>query len=175
MDNPHLTLASFAPTMPYRDRSPYPGAEVTGVNHAYAQALFDGIAGGGAPELSAVSQYLDHYLTMGSPYLVQLELGIALVEMHHLSLVGEVLKLLGGGNLHLQEANRLTQVAHCNNPNQKLKRDIRREEETIIAYHVLKEEIKDPKVQRILERILLDERLHLRLFQEALSRQAQAG
>ena len=87
-------VRSFVFSLPCRDHSPFPETEITAPNRDYAQLLLDALADGGAAELTAVAQYINHHMTIGDKHLSDLELCISLVEMQHLSIIGELIEKL---------------------------------------------------------------------------------
>ena len=163
----------FLMSLPCRDPSPFPEVEVSEPNERYAKILLDAFADGTAAELTAIAQYFHHHLTIEEKAVSNLMLCIALVEMHHLEVIGDLIAQLGGDPKYLR-ANRGywqgSEVSYGDSLIQKLRLDIVSEEAAIAAYHYLLAEIQDPKIQRIIERIIRDEQIHLMLFLEALKK-----
>lgn len=167
-------VENFVLSLPCRDQSPFPEPEVSAPNKAYAQMLLDAFADGSSAELTAITQYIHHHLTIkDDPYAAELELCISLVEMQHLEVIGVLIEKLGG-ELRYWRANRGywqgSEVGYGETTAQKLRLDVFSEEAAIAAYQMLIQEIQDPKIQAVLMRIVRDEQVHLRLFMEALSR-----
>jgi len=168
----------FIASLPCRDQSPYPPVEVTEPNRRYAELLLDAYADGSSAELTAITQYVHHYLTIDVRPVAQLELCIALVEMLHLEFIGELIRLLGldprfyRSNFHWWSGG---VVAYDGDVCHKLRLDINAELAAVREYERLIIEIEDPKVQRVLRRIVDDEQVHLRLFQAALERYCGDG
>ena len=65
-------------------------------NHYYASILLEDYAGTSG-ELTAIHQYMYHHLTLQHSHLniSTLIREIAIVEVHHLELLGETIRLLG--------------------------------------------------------------------------------
>ncbi|OPX87950.1 MAG: Manganese containing catalase [Pelotomaculum sp. PtaB.Bin104] len=76
--------------------APYPAVRVTGPNRQYAELLLEDYAGV-VSEITAINQYLYHYFTLEgiNEEVADLEECISLVEMHHMELLAEAIKLLG--------------------------------------------------------------------------------
>ncbi len=165
----------FVESLPCRFPEPYPEVMVAEPNAVYAQMLLDAFANGGAAELTAITQYFHHSLVMENQEVANLLLCIALVEMLHLDLIGELIEQLGG-DPRFWRANTAYwsggNVAYGieQNVGELLRLDIESEETAIDAYERLLHEIDDPGVQRVLMRIIRDEQVHLHLFQQALQK-----
>ncbi len=166
------TVEQFVMSLPCRDHSPFPEAEVA-PNKAYARLLLDAMGGGGAAEFTAIAQYINHHFTARDEEVAELELCIALVEMQHLEILGDLIVELGGeprywrGNHGYWQGH---EVAYAMSDKQMLQQDIFSEEAAIAAYEMLLAQIDEPKIQAIIRRIIRDEQVHLRLFMEALAR-----
>jgi bacterioferritin len=151
----------------------YPEPKVTGPNRYYAQLLLEDYSGA-VSELTAINQYLYHYFTFWHhKELAELEECISIIEMKHMELLAETIQLLG--------VNPEFRVLTGNHPVywtasfvyygieicDKLDADIAAEIQAIENYRIHQRLIDDPCIWQLLERIIMDEEHHLRLFQEA--------
>ena len=159
----------------YSAPEPYPEVKVTSPNLFYANLLIDDYAGM-VSEFTAISQYLYHYFNFKD---IDKELGellenISITEMLHMEILADTIKKLGGNPLIRGSYSTYGNfwngsfihygVSVCD----RLKADIDSEYKAIDAYrrHICM--IDDPYVQAILERIILDEEVHIVLFNEAM-------
>lgn len=164
---------TFIEGLPCRHPDPYPELRTFQPNREHAVLLLDAYADGAAAELTAITQYMYHHFTIADPAIRDLELCIALVEMKHLELLAELISGLGveprfwRANMGYWNGSN---VMYGADPCQQLRMDIEAEEAAIAGYNRLICEMEDPEVIKVLERILLDEKVHLQLFHEALLR-----
>ncbi|MDD2212864.1 MAG: manganese catalase family protein [Clostridia bacterium] len=159
----------------YADPSPYPEVKVLGPNLYYAELLMDDYAGV-TSEFTAINQYLYHYFFFED---IDEELGellenVAINEMLHMEILAETIKKLGG--------NPVIRGSYSTNGNywhggfiyygtqlcERLKANIEAEYKAIENYQKHICLIADPNVQAILQRIILDEKVHIKLFNQAL-------
>jgi bacterioferritin len=163
----HKMVDEFIENLPCKLHEPYPEAKAEGHNERYAMLLQDAYADGGKSEMTAISQYIHHHITIQNKEIANTELCISLVEMKHLSLLGDLIRSLGG-NPKYRRTNKLWwnggEVNYGDTAEFKLKLDIESEKEAIEGYKTLISEIKDRNVVRVLERILEDEMMHLQIF-----------
>ncbi|MGI6588530.1 MAG: ferritin-like domain-containing protein [Peptococcia bacterium] len=159
----------------YADPSPYPEEKVLGPNLYYAELLMDDYAGV-TSEFTAINQYLYHYFFLEdiNEELGELLENVAINEMLHMEILAETIKKLGG--------NPVIRGGQSTNGNywhggfvyygtqlcERLKADIEAEYKAIENYQKHIRMIADPYVQAILQRIILDEKVHIKLFNEAL-------
>lgn len=159
----------------YSDPSPYPEIKVLNQNPQYAELLMDDYAGV-VSEFTAISQYLYHYFSFKDvdETLGELMENVSINEMLHMEILAETIKKLGG-----DPVIRGSYSTKCNYWNggfvyygsqlcQQLREDIDAEYKAIEGYRKHITLISDPYVQAILQRIILDEKVHIRLFNEAL-------
>ena len=101
---------------------------------------------------------------------------IAVVEMHHLDLLSQVISLLGGDPTFSAVRNNRcivwngSMVNYCKNLPQMIRYNIRAEQEAIANYRRHIAFIKDRQIQALLERIIEDEEIHLAIFRQMLER-----
>ena len=161
----------------YVDPSPYPAVKVLSTNLNYAEILMDDFAGV-VSEFTAISQYLYHHFLFKQIYqeLGELLENLSITEMLHMEILADTIKKLGG-NPVLRGSNS-TQggfwsgkfVYYGTNLCEQLKADIDAEYKAIDEYQKHIYYIADPYVQAILQRIILDEKVHIRLFNQALQK-----
>jgi len=150
---------------------------VAALNRQHAELLLEDYAGV-VSELTAINQYLHHSFTLKgiNEEAADLEECISLVEMHHLELLAETIKLLGvdpryrtfrnNQEIYWNAANVYYGYSLCD----KLAADIASEWAAIAAYRDHQQRIGDPYVKELLERIIQDEYHHIRLFNEVMQK-----
>lgn len=159
----------------YADPSPYPTVKVLQPNLYYANLLMDDYAGV-VSEFTAISQYLYHHFFFEE---IDKELGdllenIAITEMLHMEILADTIKELGGNPIIRGSWStggnfwNGSLVYYGNHLCDRLRADIESEFKAIAEYRKHISMIYDPYIQAILERIILDEQVHIRLFNEAL-------
>lgn len=159
----------------YADPSPYPEVKVLGKNPCYACLLMDDYAGI-ISEFTAISQYIYHHFSFESidEDLGKLLENIAMVEMHHMELLGNTIKYLGGNPIIRGSYSTCGNfwngsfVYYGCELCEQLKVDIDSEYKAIREYEKHISLINDPYIQATLKRIILDEKVHIKLFNEAL-------
>ena len=162
----------------YSDPSPYPEVKVLSPNLNYAEILMDDYAGV-VSEFTAISQYLYHHFLFKQ---IDKELGellenVAITEMLHMEILADTIKKLGG-NPVIRGSNSTLHgnfwsgkyIYYGTNICKQLKADIVAEYKAIAEYQKHIYYIGDFHVQAILQRIILDEKVHIRLFSQALQK-----
>ena len=158
------------------DPSPYPDVEVLSPNLAYAEILMDDYAGI-VSEYTAISQYLYHHFLFKQidKRLGELLKSVSINEMLHMEILADTIKKLGGNPLIRGSKSSLSGnfwsgkfICYGTNLCEQLKSDINAEYKAINGYQKHICCIGDSQVQAILERIILDEKVHIRLFKQAL-------
>lgn len=156
---------------------PYPPTQVSKQNKYYADLLSVDYCGM-VSELSAVTQYIDNEIRLSKEYceISQTILSVAMAEMTHMQILGELILLLGG---------KLTYTANYNcekvmwspdsvdlktNPREILLEAIFGEQSAIHQYKKHIKEIKDTNVTAVLARIIKDEEYHIFLFRTLLEK-----
>ncbi|MBS6955738.1 MAG: manganese catalase family protein [Enterocloster asparagiformis] len=151
---------------------PYPPVAVDGRNPAYARAMLDNI-GGSNSEMSAISLYI--YNNLRSAHTPDIALTfhkVSIVEMRHLEIFGKLACMLG-------EDPRLWTQHGCKKAywtpgyNQypvhfpeMMQNVIASENAAIQKYQYQASYIKDPNITALLSRIILDEQLHVQIFEQ---------
>ncbi|HIU40225.1 MAG TPA: manganese catalase family protein [Candidatus Aphodocola excrementigallinarum] len=152
---------------------PYPEVKVEEKNTYYADLLSQDYAGV-VSESTAVMQYSYQHFDKSkeNKEFAEIIAEIAEVEMKHLELLGETIKLLGKEPVYKTcESERGDCVFwSAKNVNYKtdlkdmLKSDINSEKGAIKNYENHKRLIKDKYIKNMLDRIILDEKRHLEIF-----------
>lgn len=130
-------------------------------------------------ELTAILQYVFQSIVFGelgkseiSKRLIQ----IAVTEMHHLEILGTVITKLGAPPIFTISPPypvgyySASCVNYTRNPRQMLSADICAEENAISQYEHILCRIKNAPVAAVIARILEDEKLHLKQFNEMLEK-----
>ncbi|MDR3562195.1 MAG: manganese catalase family protein [Negativicutes bacterium] len=152
----------------------YPVPRVAEENRYYAMLLLEDYAGA-AGELTAVTQYMYHSICLNNDNceVAALSRQIAIAEMRHVELLGKTIELLGVPPtfrcVHHNTSDFWTAkyVYYGSDIADRLSADIAKEAAVIHNYNLHLKIIDDPFIKNLLKRILLDEELHLRLFQQA--------
>lgn len=163
----------FVTSLSCRVKKPYPSGNVKVKNKRVADLLLNAFANGGNAELTAIAQYINHHLTISQKSVSNLELCIALVEMKHLEMVGNLIESLGGNPKYFRTNRQYWSggnVDYGKTLCQKLSLDIYAETQAIAGYRELLRQIKIPQVRRVLKRILADEIHHRKLFRAAYAK-----
>ncbi len=151
---------------------PYPPIKVKQKNDEYGQMILDNV-GGMISEMSFVSSYVYNHIIAGSKYkeLKDTFLRIGIVEMHHLDIFCDLAQKLGMDPrlwTCTNDYNEYWSPAYINYPNQLkelLENAIINEEKAIEKYTSQINIIKDDNIARILNRIILDEKLHVEILE----------
>ncbi len=163
--------------MEFQANLKYPEIRVESKNKYYAYLLMEDYAGVYG-ELSAITQYVYQGFYNFKKYqeFSSIMEKIAMVEMHHLKLLGETINLLGVKpkfktkdkdcfNLFWNS----TYINYDTYMIKMLEADILSEEEAILNYKYHISIIDDIYIKELLERIILDEEIHLKIFKTLLN------
>lgn len=158
----------------YADPSPYPEVKVLAPNPYYAKIIMDDYAGK-ISEFTAISQYLYHNFSMKNKYkeLAEIIENISITEMHHMEMLATMLKLLGYEPILTNGLNvfwNASYVYYGNSICDMLKGDLKSEIDAIDIYESNIKIINDPYIQAVLKRIILDEKVHLKIFEEQIKK-----
>lgn len=151
---------------------PYPPVEVSCPNSAWVPILRD-LYAGQRSELGAITQYCYQSFVLGlrDEEISHMLRGIAIVEMHHLEMLGKLILLCGGVPEFADGRRQWWSGAfpnYCRDCKGALEASLRDEMDAVKAYQAAACSIRDPKIQAVLHRIAKDEEFHIRLLQEAL-------
>ena len=150
---------------------PYPAVRAGEANPAYAEAMLSNV-GGSNSEMTAVSLYIYNSLAIPKPYD---QFGpcfeqIAITEMHHLDIFGELAEQLGA-DPRLWECKGCKCAywtpAYNDYPREiceMIRNSIKSERAAIRKYKRQAQCIHNANIVENLRRIILDEELHIRTF-----------
>ena len=148
---------------------PYPPIKIESKNMYYASLLTSDFAGT-ISEMSAVSLYTYQQIITSNKKFSAVIREISRTEMHHMEILGELICLLGGNpRIAVQSGcNSIfwsaQYISYETNPNVFLKENVTAEMSAIANYKSRINQISDPFIQKILNRIILDEENHIKLF-----------
>lgn len=163
------------PEIQYRAPGPYPPIKVECENRMYAQLLKQDCCSSKS-EMTAITQYLYQGWVFKPKYpdFAKSILKIAEVEMHHLDMLGELIVLLGGNPTFavIQNSHPVFWQGNMLRYNQPLavvlRNNIAAEQAAVQGYQRNLTQIRDECVCAIIERIILDEQVHIQRFKELL-------
>lgn len=152
----------------YRVNEPYPKVTLAAPNQRYGKIVSDGYAGRGS-ETTAIMQYEVHRLCLPErPDLLRAYKYIAITEMTHWELLGNLVRQLG-------LSPRLIAYDTCTywsgafpasacTLDEILLTDIDGEYDAIAHYNRMIREISEPQIQALFQRIILDEEKHIEIL-----------
>ena len=150
--------------------APYPPVKITERNRLYGQMMLDNM-GGQNSEMTAVSLYLYNNLLIDEDeHLSNIFRSISIVEMHHLHIFGQIARLMGEHpRLWTHRKNRMQYWTPAyNNYYVELKpllqNALNSERDAVRKYQAQCEQIRDIHIVKCLERIIVDEELHIKLL-----------
>lgn len=155
----------------YASDLPYPKIEVE-QNVAESKLLMP-VYAGSASELTAVLTYsFQRYVSPKYPEITTALKGIAITEMHHHELLGETIYALGGYPvMGARTYWNGSLVNYTLDPRKYLRQNIVAEETAILNYERTILNLTTDSVKMLLERIILDEEVHIKIFKELLKSQ----
>ena len=138
-------------------------------NITYANLLYDNFSGE-AGELTAIAQYLyEHIELKRYDNFSRIVLAIAIEEMKHLELLGELIKRLGRKPYYTNKeriawnsGNNLRY--HFNSIYDVLTFNIESEKRAIEEYRKVIKYTQNKSIKDLIERIIIDEQTHLEIF-----------
>lgn len=160
--------------MKYYVDIPYPKIRVERPNVEYAILLSDAYAGRTSEE-SAIGLYIFEHISLSDTHKEYADIlkQIAIVEMHHLDMLGKLIDLLGMKPTFMKYDKRKglipwnsSYIDYNIDINNIVDIDIKSEENAIEIYRHILSIIKDKYIVEIIERIIKDEELHLDIFKE---------
>lgn len=152
---------------------PYPEVKVEEKNPYYADLLSENYAGKTSETTATLLYSYQHFSTFDSNIeFSKIIEEIAIVEMKHLEMLGKTIKLLGQEPIYKTcEASRgdcvmwsASNVDYSTKLKDMLKFNIQSESNAIKNYETHKKIIKDKYIKNMLDRIILDEKRHLEIF-----------
>lgn len=153
---------------------PYPEVRVEEKNPYYADLLSEDYAGRTSETTATLLYSYQHFNTFDSnEEFSKIIEEIAIVEMKHLEMLGKTIKLLGREPIYKTcEASRgdcvmwtASNIDYSTRLKEMLEVDIREEGKAIKIYESHKRLIKDKYIKNMLDRIILDEKRHLEIFE----------
>lgn len=163
--------------MEYRVNKDYPEVNVEETNVYYAKLLLNDYSGINS-ELTAITQYVyqGFYLFKDYSKISKTLEKIAIVEMRHLELLGKTIKLLGvkpefkfnNNNDYYYQYWNSSYVDYNTHLISMLKDNILKEQVAIRNYEQHISVINDKYIKVLLERIIEDEKVHIKCFKELL-------
>jgi bacterioferritin len=157
----------------YKVDLPYPEAKVEQKNIYYANLLLQDYAGA-VSEFTAVSLYIYQHFVSDDKYKSYAKIigQISIVEMKHLELIAKTIKLLGVKPVFVNSVcpcGRMWTSDYVNYDTcirGMILEDIKAETKAIENYEKHLCLINDKYIKELIERIILDEKLHLKIFKE---------
>lgn len=158
--------------MVFKSSSPYPTPRVEEINRNYALILLNNYSGDISEE-TAIHQYLFQYLMNSNEYkeFADVLLHISEVEMKHLRLLGETIRLLGVMPVFGKFENNNNYKPWCSDNVSYLLdiksiilQNIKYENEAIKKYKESYSKINDVYVRELINRIIEDELIHVEIF-----------
>lgn len=159
----------------YQSSSPYPPLQVKAPDRRYAAMLrYDMASRGG--ELTAITEYVYNTWMLHAEYpqIAQTMHHIAIVEMHHLDMLGQLVILLGGDPVYASAQSNQIQPWNGRMPrygktlDRIMRQNLEAERATIALYEKQAHIIKDPGICAVLLRIVEDEKIHAAIFETHL-------
>lgn len=156
------------------DSRPYPPIKVYRKNLKYANMILPSLRHQSS-ELTAITGYLYQAWILAKHHkkISDLLLRLAKVEMHHIQMLGQLITLLGGDPKFANNACECWSgeaLDYCKDLRQIFYSNRKAEEEAADFYLETAEQIDDPSVCAVLNRIALDEQLHAGIFKNLLKK-----
>lgn len=163
---------------PIREDLPYPTLDDIEPDMAAARVISPAYAADGS-ELTAVSQYIYHHFQfyrLGLNDIAETMVDIAITEMTHLDMLGKMLVRLGIDPIMSarppQKCNFFNtgSVCYSTAAQKMIMDDIRSENDAIAMYKCMLRDLSNQQVEAVIQRIIMDEELHVRTLSGVLSR-----
>ena len=137
-------------------------------NKRYAEVLYNSFAGEEG-ELTAVTQYIYEHIELKKfESFSKILLSIAIEEMQHLELIGNLIRKLGGKPYYINKEKCFWSSKnikyHFNSVFDMLNYNIESEKRAIEGYRGAIKNTQNKSIQQLLDRIILDEQTHLEIF-----------
>ena len=163
--------------MKYYVDLPYPKIQVERPNIKYAKILSD-VYAGEISEDTCIHLYIFEHIVLKDTYSEYSKIlkEIAIVEMHHLDMLGRLIRLLGLEPLFVSyKIDKIipwnsNYIKYNTNIKDMIDIDIKSEENAIKCYQNIISIINDKYVIEIIKRIILDEELHIKIFKDIKSK-----
>lgn len=153
------------------DKAPYPKINVKGKDTRLAERLTVSF-GGNEGEFGTIASYIYKSLIFAEKYpdYSEIYMKLAITEMHHLQMIGELIKKLGGQPLYGTRRENGIQwfsganVNYANDPLSAFMHDMAAEQQAYNTYIMTARQSGDRDIFSLLSRIALDEMHHRELF-----------
>jgi bacterioferritin len=181
-------IDEFLETLPCQSNMPFPPIKVERQNLEYANLLLNAFASSADSEIQAITQYIYHSKTINNEVISKALMCIALVEMHHLDALSELIPLLGGKPFYQNSSKNFWMTGNIayvdkinsydrkddndkddkSNIREKLENNINGEKNAIHGYKLLLKTIKDKYIEKIILKIISDEIVHIKIFENLI-------
>ncbi|WP_071433805.1 ferritin-like domain-containing protein [Angelakisella massiliensis] len=162
----------------YQAEGPYPEMENRCPNPKALTMLYP-LYAGAASELSAIHQYTYQRLLCCPDEVTETLGGIAAVEMHHLMMLGRLIRSFGGDPRFCQPSRRRWwdggMVCYENRLCKLLLKDLSDEHNAVTAYLYTAQRIGHPCAAALLRRIAKDEEHHIILLTKLINQFCRKG
>lgn len=151
---------------------PYPKIPKMYSNPRYCKFIYESF-GGGKGELTAITQYIYEHMELSEHKDISRILqDIAIEEMHHLDILGQILLELGEKTIYRNSRGEMWSAHNVKykmcDLKEIMKINMKSEEEAIEGYRLLMRYTNNMYLRKVYERIILDEKTHLEIFKEIL-------
>lgn len=151
-----------------KNNIPYPKLMNIRQNIRYANLLYDSFAGEKG-ELTAITQYIyEHIELKRFENFSKIMLSISKEEMHHLELLGDLIKKLGAKPYYINNDKNNWSAEnvkyHFKSIYEMLTYNIESEKNAINEYSKVMKYTQNKSIKALIERIILDEQIHLEIF-----------
>lgn len=150
---------------------PYPEIGCITANNNFINILQDTYAGMHG-ELTAILQYTYESIMFNNEEISKIVRSISIMEMHHLSILGKMLKKVGRPPIYQSSNKILWNAKNINyimrNVQEVMENNIQSEKLAIRNYKRLMECTNDDQILNLIERIILDEKAHIEIFQKMI-------
>lgn len=147
---------------------PYPEVKNVPANFAYAKMLYEDFAGE-MGELSAIAQYVYEHIGVKEKEIKDIMLQVAMEEMRHLDMVGELIKALGGRPIYVDSSGDSWESKYLKyrflSLEDMMKYNISTEEKAIQGYEKAIKNTNHTSIKAMLDRIVQDEKAHIKIFE----------
>ena len=142
-------------------------------HNSYYQGILQNLFCGSEGEVVAILQlsYQKSLLCFHQSPLSKIITSILQHDQKHIELLSDAIMTLGGNPMYYNNQKKflsLRQIDYLSNPQSMLRADIELKEKTIIDYKVAISKISNTNLKMYLERIVQDEKLHLKLLRQSL-------
>lgn len=165
---------SGKPVQPVTADAPYPPVKAGAENPQYARMLSLDLAASRS-EMTSITQYLYQSWALSAEHMEVAETmrRIAVVEMHHLDMMGKLITQLGGTPRYAAMQRQPmawngNMVNYSRSLEMVMRNNMALEQSAIDTYRKQAAVIQDEHIVVILRRIIMDEEVHMRIFRRYL-------